>query len=319
MKVRYIDNDGEKRNGEFELMELDNGLLKLLFNYHLGQECSESDNYFSALQGIRQALEEEGITILCNGSSTNVYPSGMMLDMGNGEKAYRMREGFHATLNDIVNIFEFDEKEFVRGTVQDQEEYFNTWRSSKKRRRYSKPKYSIKSINPESTYIYFWGHQPTKDGSIGKSCLSQWWPCHFEKEGINYNSSEQWMMAEKARAFLDTEVLSKILKSKTPKEAKDLGRQVNNFSEDVWKLKSYSIVLEGNLLKFDQNPELKEYLLGTGDSIFVEASPYDKIWGIGMKQDDEGIDNPRNWKGKNLLGFALMEVRDILKEQDQPA
>jgi len=90
MKVRYIDNNGEKRDGDFELIELDNDLVKLLFNYHLGQECRESDNYFSALQGIRQALEVEGITILCNGSSTNVYPSGMMLDMGNGEKAYRV-------------------------------------------------------------------------------------------------------------------------------------------------------------------------------------------------------------------------------------
>jgi ribA/ribD-fused uncharacterized protein len=214
------------------------------------------------------------------------------------------------------DIFEFDEKEFVRGTVQDQEEYFNSWRSSKKRRRFSKPKYNIESIDPKSPYIYFWGHQPTKDGSISKSCLSQWWPCVFEKDGVKYSSAEQWMMAEKARAFLDADILSKILKSETPKEAKDLGRQVANFNEDVWTLKSYSIVVEGNLLKFDQNPEIKEYLIGTGDSVLVEVSLYDKVWGIGMNQDDEGIENPLNWKGKNLLGFALMEVRDILKEQD---
>ena len=75
-------------------------------------------------------------------------------------------------------------------------------------------------------------------------------------------------------------------------------------------------MVEGNLLKFDQNPEIKEYLIGTGDSVLVEVSLYDKVWGIGMNQDDEGIENPLNWKGKNLLGFALMEVRDILKEQD---
>lgn len=318
MKVSYIDYNNRLYDGAFEQKELSNDSVELLFSYHLGEKCIQSDNYFSALQRIRQALEEEGITILCNGSSTNVYPSGMMLDMGNGEKAYRMREGFHATLNDVVNIFEFDEKEFVKGTVQDQEEYFNTWRSSKKRRRYSKPNYSIESINPESTRIYFWGHQPNKDGTIGKSCLSQWWPCQFEKEEIKYSSAEQWMMAEKARAFLDTETLSEILKSETPKEAKDLGRQVTNFSEDVWRLKSYSIVLEGNLLKFVQNPALRDYLISTGESILVEASPYDKIWGIGMKQDDDGIEDPKNWKGQNLLGFALMEVRDILKEQTHP-
>lgn len=318
MKVNYIDHNERLYEGAFMQKELSNGFVELLFSYHLGKKCSESDNYFSALQGIRKELEEEGITILCNGSSTNVYPSGMLLDMGNGEKAYRLREGYHAAFNDVVNIFEFDKREFVNGTVKDQEEYFYTWRSSQKRLRYSKPKYNIESINTKSTYIYFWGHQPTKDGTISKSCLSQWWPCHFEKAGINYNSSEQWMMAEKARAFLDTEALSEILKSKTPKEAKDFGRQVNNFSEDVWKLKSYSIVLEGNLLKFDQNPELKEYLLSTGDAILVEASPYDKVWGVGMRQDEEGIDNPKNWQGKNLLGFALMEVRDIIRSQDYP-
>mgnify|MGYP001240509007 CR=1 FL=1 len=314
MKVNYIDSSEKLYEGRFYQQELSEGSVELVFDYHLGKEYSQSDNYFSALQKIRKILEEEGITILCNGSSTNVYPSGMMLDMGHGTKAYRLREGFHATLKDAVDIFDYDEMEFIRGTVQEQEEYFNTWRLSKKRRQFNKPKYTIESINAESSYIYFWGHQPTKDGSIGKNCLSQWWPSQFEKEGIKYSSAEQWMMAEKARAFLDTETLEKILKSETPKEAKDLGRKVSNFNEDVWKLKSYSIVLEGNLLKFSQNPNLKEYLLGTGQSILVEASPYDTIWGIGMKQDDRGVENPKNWKGQNLLGFVLMEVRDILKE-----
>lgn len=132
-----------------------------------------------------------------------------------------------------------------------------------------------------------------------------------------YTSAEQWMMAEKARVFADRPILEKILLTDDPREAKKLGIKVSFFDEDVWRERSYDIVFEGNLLKFSQNRELKEYLISTGEAVLVEASPYDKIWGIGMKWGDEGIENPKNWHGQNLLGFALMEVRDLLKEQDQ--
>lgn len=120
------------------------------------------------------------------------------------------------------------------------------------------------------------------------------------------------MMAEKARLFKDEEILKEILQSKHPKQIKELGRKVRNFDEEVWKKKRYSIILNGNYAKFLQNEGQRQFLIGTKNRVLVEASPYDKIWGIGMAADDENIENPLEWKGLNLLGFALMEVRDEL-------
>jgi ribA/ribD-fused uncharacterized protein len=126
---------------------------------------------------------------------------------------------------------------------------------------------------------------------------------------------EQYMMAEKAKLFKDSKILEKIMESNTPKQIKALGRIVKNFDESVWKQNRYSIAIKGNLNKFSQNKNLKKFLLGTKNKVIVEASPYDKIWGIGMCTDDKSIENPLFWKGKNLLGFALMEVRDSLNYQ----
>lgn len=161
-------------------------------------------------------------------------------------------------------------------------------------------------------YLFFWGHQPSKDGSITKTCLSQWWKADFTINTDTYCCMEQYMMAEKARLFGDNETLEKIMKSKQPKQIKDLGRQVRNFDENLWAKSRYSIILNGNHAKFLQNEALRQFLIGTKDRVLVEASPYDKIWGIGMSADDESIENPLLWKGTNLLGFALMEVRDEL-------
>ena len=170
-------------------------------------------------------------------------------------------------------------------------------------------------------YIFFWGHQPSKDGSITKSCLSQWWVSPFEVIGnildntVKYKTAEHWMMAQKALLFGDTDTYEKIIYSKTPKEAKVLGREVRNFNEDIWITKRYEIVLKGSLHKFFYDKNLAQYLVSTGDKILVEASPYDKIWGIGMDVNTiYDIENPNNWKGLNLLGFALMEARDTLVE-----
>lgn len=162
-------------------------------------------------------------------------------------------------------------------------------------------------------YIFFWGHQPKKNGSLSKSCLSQWWIQEFTHKNIIYFCAEQWMMAEKARLFKDNDCLNKILKSKTPKECKMLGRKIQNFDEEIWNKNKCNIVLFGNFLKFSQNKLLMDYLLNTKNKILVEVSPYDKIWGIGMKENNVHINNPNKWKGKNLLGFALMEVRENLK------
>ena len=158
----------------------------------------------------------------------------------------------------------------------------------------------------------FWGHKPKFEGSIDKSCFSQWFPCSFVIDGITYPTAEHYMMAEKARLFKDEENLEKILTASSPALAKKLGRLVKNFEVGVWNDNSFEIVTKGNFEKFKQNPDYKEFLLKTGNKVIVEASPFDKIWGIGMKQQNEKIHNPLLWNGLNLLGFALMKVRDEL-------
>lgn len=158
-------------------------------------------------------------------------------------------------------------------------------------------------------YLFFWGHQPRKDGSIGETCLSQWWEDSFEVEGTSYLTAEHWMMAEKARLFKDEEILNKILSAQSPGEAKALGRQVNNFQPELWDMVKYEIVKKGNFYKFKQNQALQTFLLNTQDRVIVEASPVDPIWGIGLVKDDPNATHPDKWKGLNLLGFALMEVR----------
>jgi ribA/ribD-fused uncharacterized protein len=177
-------------------------------------------------------------------------------------------------------------------------------------------KYSLKALisNKEAgqtpKYLFFWGHQPSKDGSITKTCFSQWWIAPFEVDSKIYPSAEHWMMAKKAELFVDNEILEKILLAKSPAEAKKLGRMVKNFDPEIWDEHKFEFVCEGNFHKFSQHPVLREFLIKTGDRVIVEASPMDKIWGIGMKSDHPNIENPELWKGENLLGFALMEVRE---------
>ena len=127
-----------------------------------------------------------------------------------------------------------------------------------------------------------------------------------------YKNAEQFMMAQKAKLFADDEIFQKILQASHPKEVKALGRLVKNYQEDLWQQHRFEIVVQGNLAKFSQNAELKQFLLGTGKRVLVEASPVDKIWGIGLATDDENAEKPLQWKGLNLLGFALMQVRNQL-------
>ncbi|WP_207534433.1 NADAR family protein [Desertivirga arenae] len=161
-------------------------------------------------------------------------------------------------------------------------------------------------------YIYFWGHQPSKSGEIIASCFSQWWKSSFKVNGFVYPTAEHWMMAQKALLFDDKENFKTILEAQSPGAVKALGRQVKNFENELWEEKRYEIVLKGNFYKFAQNPELKEFLIKTGDRVIVEASPLDSIWGVGLAADDERVNDPNSWQGLNLLGFALMEVRDML-------
>lgn len=163
-------------------------------------------------------------------------------------------------------------------------------------------------------FLFFWGHQPAKDGSITKSCFSQWSKEGFTVDNETYKTAEHWMMAEKARIFNDIETRKEILNIHHPHGVKQLGRQVKNFDPVIWNKHKFEVVVEGNYHKFSQHKDLKQFLLNTKNRILVEASPKDKIWGIGMSENDEHVTNPNLWKGQNLLGFALMEVRDRLKK-----
>jgi len=141
---------------------------------------------------------------------------------------------------------------------------------------------------------------------------SNWHPSPFEEGGIRYNCVEQFMMAEKARLFQDTATLDKIMKEEDPKIQKKLGRKVSNFDSDTWDSHREGIVFRGCLAKFSQNKALKQALLATGTRTLVEASPYDKIWGVGLKASDTRIQDPGKWKGLNLLGKCLEKVRSTL-------
>ena len=164
-------------------------------------------------------------------------------------------------------------------------------------------------------FAFFWGHQPSKDGSVTKSCFSQWWKDGFTVENEFFKTAEHWMMAEKARIFNDSEIRKEILKVNHPHEAKKLGRQVKNFDPVIWDEHKFNIVVEGNYHKFSQHEDLQQFLINTKNRVLVEASPRDRIWGIGMSENNEKVGNPNLWRGQNLLGFALMEVRDRIQEE----
>ncbi|WP_406100035.1 NADAR family protein [Streptomyces sp. NBC_01013] len=163
-------------------------------------------------------------------------------------------------------------------------------------------------------YLLFWGHRPRPDGRIGASCLSQWWPSPFTVDGVTYASAEHWMMAGKARLFGDAEAAERAVAAQSPAEAKKVGRLVRDFDDSVWERERYGLVVTGSVHKFGQSPELGGFLLGTGDRVLVEASPLDRIWGIGLAADDPRAEDPAAWRGLNLLGFALMEARAALRD-----
>lgn len=179
-------------------------------------------------------------------------------------------------------------------------------------------KYTNQSITQTRTeftpedFLFFWGHRNNQDGSIGKGCLSQWYPKAFSHEGKVFATTEHWMMYHKAKLFNDAEAMKRIFLDDSPQIAKQIGRKVRNFDATIWSATAYEVVVEGNLLQFSQHEKLKGFLLSTQQRILVEASPYDQIWGIGMTAEDPRAIKPMEWSGTNYLGFALMEVRDKL-------
>jgi ribA/ribD-fused uncharacterized protein len=151
-------------------------------------------------------------------------------------------------------------------------------------------------------YVLFWS-----------GIYSQWYKAKMEIDGIEYNTCEQYMMHQKALLFKDEDIAEEIMNELDPSKQKFLGRKIKNFDKSIWDKHCLSIVFRGNLAKFSQNPDLKSALLSTGNRLMVEASPKDNIWGIGMHYEDEGVENPANWKGNNLLGQAITLVKNELR------
>jgi ribA/ribD-fused uncharacterized protein len=168
-------------------------------------------------------------------------------------------------------------------------------------------------IKVTDKHVFFWNGWP-----------SNWYPSIFEAEyeGKTYKfyNTEQYFMFVKAKTFGDEETADRILKEGIdPKIAKGLGRMVKNYDNNVWSEKRYQVMVNANYLKFTKCPRLQEALLGEKykGKGFVEASPYDRIWGIGIRKEDAS-DDESTWKGQNLLGKVLNEVRErILKEKEK--
>lgn len=173
-----------------------------------------------------------------------------------------------------------------------------------------------KKSGKEFRYILFWTFQKEDIylNPCNETCLSQWFPSNFEDEdGNKYCCCEQYMMAKKAELFGDKEILQKILESKNPEEIFKLGREVKNFDQKIWNRQCQEIVFKGNQFKFKQNKKLYDYITSIPlDTIFVEASPRDGIWGINLSATSKKAKDPLKWKGKNYLGFQLTRVRDYL-------
>ncbi|MEK8029549.1 NADAR family protein [Ideonella sp. DXS29W] len=165
----------------------------------------------------------------------------------------------------------------------------------------------------EFDYLLFWGHRARADGQVSASCFSQWFPAPFIVEGDRYLTAEHFMMAGKARLFDDAAALARVLAAVDPGAAKAVGRQVRGFDEATWQAHRFDIVVRANRAKFAQHPAMAEYLLRTGDQVLVEASPFDTIWGIGLSASHDRARDPSQWRGLNLLGFALMQVRAELR------
>ena len=153
-------------------------------------------------------------------------------------------------------------------------------------------------------------HNPEEENGY----LSNWYLSDFTMDGIKYTSMEQYMMYQKAKVFQDDASAEKILSTTDVAKIKAFGRGVKNYNDVVWNGMRQVIIYRGLLEKFRQNPELKEMLLSTGDKILAECAVQDKIWAIGWPMNAPEAQNINQWKGQNLLGFALMMVRQQLRD-----
>ena len=143
--------------------------------------------------------------------------------------------------------------------------------------------------------------------------LSNWYPAAFTKDDITFSTMEQYMMYRKAVCFGDVKVAEQILATEDVAEIKALGRLVSGYDESLWNGVRQIVVYEGLLAKFSQNPELKAQLKDTGKAVLAECAVKDRIWGIGLSMHDSDRLDRAKWQGQNLLGYALMMVRERLQ------
>ncbi|MDQ1234625.1 ribA/ribD-fused uncharacterized protein [Paenibacillus sp. SORGH_AS306] len=163
-----------------------------------------------------------------------------------------------------------------------------------------------RSESPSESFLFFY-----RDTSP----FSQWYPASFILEGQQFTSAEQYMMYGKAQLFGDREIARRVIEAPHPRQQKALGRQVQRFDNDLWNQEAKNIVYRGNHAKFTQNPELLLVLLATAGHTLVEASPTDRIWGIGLAEDDPRIHQRATWRGTNWLGEVLTQLREDLLSQ----
>ena len=149
-------------------------------------------------------------------------------------------------------------------------------------------------------------HNPNEENGY----LSNWYRSDFMVDGMKFSSMEQFMMYRKAVCFHDNLIAKQILEIEDVAAIKALGREVSNYDDHVWNGVRQITVYEGLLAKFSQNDDLKKKLKSTGTAILAECAVRDRIWGIGLSMHDPRRMNPKQWNGKNLLGYTLMMVRD---------
>ncbi|MGE9875534.1 NADAR family protein [Hornefia butyriciproducens] len=151
-------------------------------------------------------------------------------------------------------------------------------------------------------------HNPDEENGY----LSNWYLSQFSVDEITFSSMEQYMMYKKAVCFQDYDTAGRILETEDVSQIKKLGRKVSNYDENSWNGVRQIVVYRGLLEKFGQNDELKKLLLETGDSVLAECAVKDRIWGIGLSMTNPDRMDRACWKGQNLLGYALMMVREDL-------
>ncbi len=181
--------------------------------------------------------------------------------------------------------------------------------------KYSIPRWEfVEPVHGEDEkFVMFWRSRPHPDGKLAEECMSPWFERKFEADGVTYSLVEQYIVAQKAMLFGDRANLRKIRVNTDPKDLRVISLRIQGVDNAVWQEFSHSISCTGNFLKFSQNPDMKAYLLSTGDATLVEASPYDRTGGIGLDRLDEDATHPDRWLGRNLFGYALMQVRDKLR------